>query len=327
MSVMRTIKWLAGAAGAERELDEPAAANLAGAMLDGGVGDLELGALLTLLERRPIALAELHGYGAALGARTSRMRPPAGQVRPVLLPCYRGVREHPHLLPLVALILRRIGVPVLAHGALDGGGGVAAAAVFRELGVMPCMSVEQAGARLEEHHLAFVPPAVLSPGLAALLAMQGRLGFGEFARSLAKLLQPFEGEALQVIGTDVMTGGTLLCDYFAAGGRRALVLDGVEGEAFADPRLRPRLAYVDERGQRVLFEPETAVNRHGGSAPAGIDAHAVAAWIRSAMSGEVPVPLPLVNQAACCLYGAGYADDINQAKAIVAIESGSLAAA
>ena len=44
-------------------------------------------------------------------------------------------------------------------------------------------------------------------------------------------------------------------------------------------------------------------------------------------AGLVPVPLPLVNQIACCLYGAGYTDDMNQAKAIVAVETGSLAAA
>jgi hypothetical protein len=34
--------------------------------------------------------------------------------------------------------------------------------------------------------------------------------------------------------------------------------------------------------------------------------------------------IPLINQIACCLYGADY--DINLAKAIVAIETGSLAA-
>jgi hypothetical protein len=41
----------------------------------------------------------------------------------------------------------------------------------------------------------------------------------------------------------------------------------------------------------------------------------------------VPLPLPLVNQIACCLYGAGYTQDLNQAKAIAAVETGSLIAA
>jgi hypothetical protein len=34
-----------------------------------------------------------------------------------------------------------------------------------------------------------------------------------------------------------------------------------------------------------------------------------------------------VNQIACCLYGAGYTADMNQAKAIAAVQTGSLLAA
>jgi hypothetical protein len=33
-----------------------------------------------------------------------------------------------------------------------------------------------------------------------------------------------------------------------------------------------------------------------------------------------------VNEVACCLYGAGLTDDLNQAKAIVAVEAHSFAA-
>ena len=39
------------------------------------------------------------------------------------------------------------------------------------------------------------------------------------------------------------------------------------------------------------------------------------------------MPLPVVNQVACCLYGAGYTVDMNQAKAIAAVQTGSLLAA
>ena len=63
------------------------------------------------------------------------------------------------------------------------------------------------------------------------------------------------------------------------------------------------------------------------SLPAAIDAATTAAWIKRALTGEVPVPLPLVNQLACCLFASGYTSDMNQAKAIVAVETGSLAAA
>jgi hypothetical protein len=45
------------------------------------------------------------------------------------------------------------------------------------------------------------------------------------------------------------------------------------------------------------------------------------------LRGEMPLPLPIVNQVACCLYGTGYTVDMNQAKAIAAVETGSLLAA
>jgi hypothetical protein len=34
--------------------------------------------------------------------------------------------------------------------------------------------------------------------------------------------------------------------------------------------------------------------------------------------------MPIVNEIACCLYGAGLTEDLNQAKAIVAVEMHSL---
>jgi anthranilate phosphoribosyltransferase len=308
-------------------LDEREADSLLSAMLDGGMGEIELGAALALLERRPVTLPELLGFGTALAQRCSRLKAPAGAARPVVFSSYHGLREHPHLLPLVALILQRLGVPVVVHGTLDGAGGVAAAYVFRELGVLPCASPVSAQSRLDERKLAFVPAAALAPGLADLLALKARLGFGAFVQALAKLLPPFASEALHVVGADAATGSALLREYFAASGLTALLLEGVEGEPFAHPRRRPRLEYVTAGGCKLLFESETGMLRHPVALPAEHDAPTVAAWIRRALAGEVPVPLPLVNQIACCLYGAGYTDDMNQAKAIVAVGTGSLAAA
>jgi anthranilate phosphoribosyltransferase len=328
LSLTQALKQLCGDNGSTRDLDEREAHDLMSAMLDGGIGELELGAALALLEQKPVTLAELLGYSAALAQRCSRLRPPAGAARPVVFACYHGVRSHPHLLPLVALTLQRLKVPVLVHGALDGGGGVAAAYVFRELGVLPCASLTQAQSRLDESKLAFVPAAVLTPGLAELLALKGRLGFGGLAQALARLLAPFETDALHVIAANPVLGSELLREFLPVSGLTALLLEGTEGEAFADPQRRPLLEYVGAAGDcRVLFEAEGAALKQPATLPSAIDAHSAAGWIRRAMAGELPLPLPLVNQIACCLYGAGYTDDMNQAKAIVAVETGSLAAA
>ncbi|MBI3044219.1 MAG: DNA-binding protein YbiB [Betaproteobacteria bacterium] len=331
MSLTRVIKQLAGETSGARELGQREAHALMSAMLDGGTDEIELGALLALLEGKPVTLAELLGYCDALAQRCSRLRPPAGSSRPVVFACYHGVRRQPHLLPLVALVLQRLNVPVLVqvlvHGALDGAGGIAAARVFRELDVFPCASLSLAQSRIEERRLAFVPTGVLAPGLAELLALRGRLGFGGFIQALASLMAPFGTEALHVVAIDPMLGHALLREYLAASGSRALLLEGVEGEGFADSRRRPQLEYVTPEACAVLFDAETATLGHSTALPAAVDARTVAAWIRRAIAGEVPLPLPLVNQIACCLYGAGHAEDMNRAKAIVAVVTGSLAAA
>ena len=328
MSLTQALKQLCGDNAGARDLGEREAHDLMSAMLDGGIGELELGAALALLEQKPVTLSELFGYVAALTARCSRLRAPTGPARPVIFSCYHGVRSHPHLLPLVALTLQRLRVPVLVHGALDGGGGVAAAYVFRELGVLPCASLTLAQSRIDEGQIAFVPAAVLAPGLAELLSLKGRLGFGGLMQALARLLAPFESEALHVVAPNSVLGSELLREFLVASGLVALLLEGTEGEAFADPQRRPLLEYVGAAGdRRVLFEAEGAALKQAATLPSEIDAHGTAAWIRRAMAGEVPLPLPLVNQVACCLYGAGYTDDMNQAKAIVAVETGSLAAA
>jgi hypothetical protein len=45
------------------------------------------------------------------------------------------------------------------------------------------------------------------------------------------------------------------------------------------------------------------------------------------MDGAMPLPMPIVNEVACCLYGAGLTADLNQAKAIAAVETHSFAGA
>src|SRR5690349_19229478 len=327
MSVMQALKRLRGRE-AGCDLDEREAHDAMGAMLDGGIGELELGAMLALLERKPVALSELLGYSSALSQRCSRLRAPIGMARPVVFACYHGVRDHPHLLPLVALTLQRLRVPVLVHGVFEGGGGTVAAHVFRDLGVLPSASLTLAQTRLDEGEIAFVPTAALAPGLSELMALRGRLGFDSLARSLARLLTPFGNEALHVVAPDFVMGRKLLRDFLVESGYPALLLEGAEGEAFADPRRRPLIEYVGAEGDcRILFEAESAALRQPATLPAASDAHGTAAWIRRAVSGEIPLPLPLVNQLACCLYGAGRAHGMSQAKAIVARATGSLAAA
>lgn len=326
MSYTSFLKTLTGDAGT-RDLPEREAQLLFGAMLDGGVPELELGALLLALQMKPRAYDELAGFAAAANERLFRLAVAADRALPVVLPSYGGARDRPNLLPLLALLLQRFGVPVLVHGMLNGEGNVPSAYVFRELGVMPCTSGAQAQEVLATQGLAFVPTAVLAPGLADLLSLRGRLGLRTVAHGVARLLDPVAGDSLRVIGIAGEPAFGLVRELLLASGARALLLRDAHGEPCADPAGRPRMEYLYEGDASVLFEAELAAARKLAALPVAGDAASTAAWIRRALAGETPVPLPLVNQLASCLYAAGYTGDMNQAKAIVAVETGSLAAA
>ncbi len=324
MNFANCIREIGRGAHGARDLSVTDAEQLYAAMLDGGVPELELGAIALALRMKTESVSELIGFYSAVSARLYRLEAPPGKPRPVVIPSYNGTRKQPNLMPLIARLLERFGVPVLMHGTLDGGGRSASAYVLRELGVLPCATLGQAQQALDAGRVVFVPTAVLSPGLAGLLALKSRLGVRNSAHTLAKLIDPFGGAGVRLVGVTHPDYLQKLHDFFAATGERALLMRGTEGEAFANPRKRPRIEFHEAGLCTVLFEEErmaTAVET------CDIDVKATAAWIEKALKGAVPLPLPIVNQLACCLYGSRYAEDFNQAKAIVAIEAfGAVAA-
>jgi len=147
------------------------------------------------------------------------------------------------------------------------------------------------------------------------------------AHLIAKLIDPFDGGGLRVVSASHPPHLEKMHEFLLATGAHALLLRSTEGEPFANPERRPRIEYFHDATAQLLFEAETGPLKNIPTLPAGVDAVTTAAWIRGALAGETPVPLPLVNQLACCLYAADYVSDMNQAKAIVAVETGTLAAA
>ena len=327
MNFANYIKEIGRGAHAAADMSEHDAQQLFGAMLDGGVPDLELGAILIALRVKSESLAELVGFYSALSERLFRLRAPAGKPKPVVLPSYNGARHQPNLLALLVLLLQRFGVPVLIHGPLTGNGRIATAYILRELGVMPCASLAQAQEALDNGAIAFVPTAVLAPGLTDLLSLRARLGVRSSAHSLAKLMDPFETESVRIVSVSHPPYLETMREFLFATGGHALLLRSTEGEAFANPKRRPRIEYFRDSVAQILFEAEAGPMKSIPTLPAAIDAVTTAAWIKGALIGESPVPLPIVNQLACCLYASGYTNDMNQAKAIVAVEIGSRVAA
>lgn len=325
MDFQQYIKEIGRGAEGSRDMDQEQARQLYGAMLDGAVPDLELGALLLGLRVKGESLDEMLGFLAAIDERTHRLPMPHGRVRPVVLPTYNGGRKEANLTPLLALLLQRFGIPVLVHGLLEGFGRVTSAQIFRELGVMPQITPTQAQAALAEKGLAFVPLSVLCPGLHKLLALRGRMGIRNSAHSLVKLFDPFRGGAVLVAAATHPAFIELMRNTMLAHGQYGLLLRGTEGEPFANPKRRPCLECIQEGVAEVLFEAEHESLRTLPKLPDSNDAPITATWIRCVLDKQIPLPKPIANQLACLLLASGYAEDLNQAKAIVAVEFTGLA--
>ena len=296
------------------------AKQLYGAMLDGGVPELELGAIAIALRVKGETFDEMIGFLSASNERMHSLQIPQGRFRPVVIPSYNGARKGVNLTPLLALLLRRYSIPVLIHGLIEGYGRVTTAQVFRELGLIPCASKAQAQQSIDENGLAYVPLSVISPGLNTQLALRSRLGLRNSAHSLVKMLDPFGGRSLLLAAATHPDYLDAMREVLSAFGSHAVLLRGTEGEPFANPKRRPRIEYLHDGRVDLLFEAEHDSLKALPHLPETCDAKTTADWMQRVLAGEIALPAPIANQLACCLYGCGYADDFNQAKAIVAVE-------
>lgn len=327
MNYTHFIREIARGSEGARDMSLEESQQLYGAMLDGGVPDLELGAIAVALRVKGETVDEMLGFLAAANERLYTLQRPCGRVRPIVIPTYNGARKGANLTPLLALLLRRFGIPVVLHGQIEGYGRVTTAQILREFAVMPSTSQIQAQQTLDEQGLVYVPLAIISPGLNSQLALRSRLGLRNSAHSLVKMLDPFKGDGLLLASATHPDYLLTMREVFCAVGTHALLLRGTEGEPFANPKRRPRIEYVHDGIDDILFEAEHDSLKTLPILPEACDAKATASWMRRVLCGEVSLPTPVANQLACCLYASQYADDFNQAKAIVAVEGSGLTVA
>jgi len=227
----------------------------------------------------------------AAEVQPARLHAPAERPRPVVLASYDGTRRQPNLTALLALLLKRYGVAVCVHGAppKDAAPRLTTADVLLELGIEPAVDIGDAQARLVRDDIAYVPLDVLAPDVAA-----------RATPALVRLLDPFGGDGYRVIGARDASERALLREVLVATRANALLLDGAEGEPFADPA---------EPWQFESFAAgiATASGAEGARGPflrtpAG-DAASTAAAIERVLAGELPVPDSLLAELGACLAG------------------------
>lgn len=282
-----------------RDLTRDQAEQLFGAMLDGRVPDLELGAILIALRVKGESADELAGFLAAQQARTAAMTAPPGP-RTVLLPSFNGARKQANLMPLVAKLLAREGVPVLIFGRHDFDSRVSPFELLDALDLPASPSLGHAEARLATERLAVLPLQLLNPGLNNLMALRPRLGLRNSAHSLAKLLDPFPtGRGVRVAAVthpEYLDSMAATLPALTAGGGRALLMRASEGEAYAHLRRKAHLIGFQDGASAPLHPADTTDLDWPLSAACAPAANA--ALIRAMLAGTDPVPPRIAEQVA-----------------------------
>lgn len=143
MSYAPFIKEIGRGPKGSKPLTAEQAESLFGDMMDGRVPDLELGAIILSMRIKAESTDELLGFQRALDARCARLAVPAGP-RLVVLPTYNGARRQPNLMPLVAQLLARQGVPVLIQGRHDFDTRVSPFELLAALDITPAASLAEA---------------------------------------------------------------------------------------------------------------------------------------------------------------------------------------
>ncbi len=299
----RFIKEIGRGVKGARSMPRDDARTLYGAMLDGRVSDLELGAIVLAMRIKGESVEEIAGFMEAAEQAFAPLPAPPGPYAPVLIPSYNGARKLANLTPLLALLLAREGVPVLVHGVRQDPGRVTTAEILAEMGFEPAGSAAGMLDAFAQRKPCFMPIETLAPKLAGQLALRRILGVRNSTHTLVKILQPFAGPALRLVSYTHPEYLTMLSEYFRtaspAGRGDAFLMRGTEGETVANANRAQQIDWFHGGAQTLLAERDAPTDELA-PAPEGRDAPATADWILRVLRGEQPVPPPIAAQVAHC---------------------------
>ena len=319
MSYAAYIREIARGPNGANDLSYADSRTLYDAMLSGKVPDLEIGAIITAFRLKGETLEEMHGFSDAAHINTASLLPPAyrDSFRPIVIPSYNGARKIPNLTPLLALALRSFNVPVVVHGLEDEFGRVTTARVFSELDISPVASLAEAQSHLQGQKIAFIPLPILSPGLTQQLTLRNRTGLRNSAHSLVKMLDPFKGDGIVIMAATHPEYIDSMRRTALNRGQCALLLRATEGEPFANPKRRPAIEFIHGKMVESLYEAEHESLKLMPNLPEESDAVTTAAWISQVLQGNVPMPSPVADQLAACLFACGHSESLTSARAAI----------
>jgi len=295
--------------------------------LSGHLSPLAQGALWTAYRLKGESVDELLGFVRATEESLTPL-PLPGPYKPVVFPSYNGARRQANLLPLLALLLAREGVPVLIHGAYgssadDGGlelpqhdpkARVTTGAILTYLGYPPAPHRLGICTQFQKSHLSYAPIDILHPQLASILSLRRALGVRSSVHTIIKLFNPFAGEAVLCAAVTHPPYLAKMRAFFVAARATALVFRGTEGEPVVHAKRRPALfSFHDGQEQEWFPEDKTPLT----DIPALPDDRSVIStcrFINAVLMGHEKIPPPLIDQLACLLTMSGASRDPIEAR-------------
>lgn len=290
--------------------------------LSGALSPLAQGALWTAYRFKGESIDELRGFVRATEETMVRLSAPSG-VRPVVFSSYNGARRHANLLPLLAILLAQLGVPVLIHGAYGGVADdsdielpqhdprarVTTGEILAHLGFLPADCRGDIPKQLERDRLCYVPLDVLHPPLANILSLRRQLGVRSSVHTVVKLFNPFHDTAVQCAGVTHPPYLARMRGFFLRSKGCALVLRGTEGEPVAHAKRRPALIGFDDGHEHEYFPEDRTPLTQIPTLPSDRTVAKTCSFIGQVLAGLVSIPAPLHDQLICLLTLSGFCAD------------------
>src|SRR5476649_2436223 len=316
MDYTKLIKEVGRGKNHARDLDRDQSLALYREILAGDVPDLQLGALLIAFRIKGEAEEEMLGFYQAMEERVMRLQAPADRPLPVVIPTYNGARKQANLTPLLAILLSRLGLPVVVHGVDEDPTRITSAEIFRALGIEAAHTQEQAQQQLDAGTApVFIPVSVLCPPIDKQLSLRWQMGVRNSSHTLAKLITPFIGQdSLRLSSVSHPEYIQRVSSFFRQIDGRALLTQGTEGEVYANPLRSPQIHLIANGIQEILTYKQEFDNVE---LPASKDVAATVAFTQECLTGQRAVPQALMNQLICCLVATGISGDMVEARMII----------
>jgi anthranilate phosphoribosyltransferase len=208
-------------------LDEESSARAFGAIMAGGVGEMQIAAFLTALAVRKPSVAEITGAVKAMRAAMKTLEAPGGALDLV------GTGGDGHgtlnISSAASFVAAACGVPIAKHGNRNMSSRTGAADVLEALGVKIDLSPEAARVCIEKTGVCFLFAQSFHPAMKHVTPVRRALGF----RTIFNLLGPLSNPARvkrQLLGVYALEWMEPVAKVFGAlGAEKAWVVHGHDG--------------------------------------------------------------------------------------------------